>query len=194
MTPKEVVHAVYPELKGPPRAADPLPLARSRSRGLSGGAKGGRRDVAMGISGLVAGMQVNFAGCCHPLPGDRILGIVTTGKGVTVHKADCHNLSGFADSPERFLDIDWDYEEGAGGAHLGRIEVVASADRGSLSAVTDAIARQDGAIENLRIHHRGPDFQEISIDVEVKDLRHLSNIIAALRAVQGVAQAERAKG
>jgi GTP pyrophosphokinase len=146
----------------------------------------------MGISGLVAGMQVNFAGCCHPLPGDRIVGIVTTGKGVTVHKADCNNLSGFAESPERFLDIDWDYDGGAG-AHLGRIEVVISAERGALSAVTDAIARQDGAIDNLRIHHRGPDFQEISVDVEVKDLRHLSNIIAALRAVQGVAQAERAK-
>jgi guanosine-3',5'-bis(diphosphate) 3'-pyrophosphohydrolase len=191
---KDVVHAVYPELKGPPRAVDPLPIARSRPRTVPTiPAKGGRRDVAMGVSGLVAGMQVGFAGCCHPLPGDRIVGIVTTGKGVTVHKADCANLSGFADSPERFLDVDWDYEGGAGGAHLGRVEVVTSADRGALSAVTDAIARQDGAIENLRIHHRGPDFQEISIDIEVTDLRHLSNIIAALRALQGVAQAERAK-
>jgi GTP pyrophosphokinase len=195
LTPRDVVHAVYPELKGPPRAADPLPLARSRPRAAATvPSKGGRRDVAMGVSGLVAGMQVNFAGCCHPLPGDRIVGIVSTGKGVTVHKADCHNLSGFADSPERFLDIDWDYEGGAGGGHLGRVEVVASAERGALSAVTDAIARQDGAIQNLRINHRGPDFQEISIDIEVSDLRHLSNIIAALRGVQGVAQAERAKG
>jgi GTP pyrophosphokinase len=59
--------------------------------------------------------------------------------------------------------------------------------------VTDAIASQDGAIESLKIVHRGPDFQEILVDVEVKDLRHLSNILAALRAVQGVAQAERAK-
>jgi GTP pyrophosphokinase len=194
LSPKEVVHAVYPELRGPPRAADPLPIARSRPRAVPQvGARGGRRDVAMGVTGLVAGMQVNFAGCCHPLPGDRIVGIVTTGKGVTVHKADCHNLSAFSDSPERFLDVDWDHEGGPG-SHVGRIEVVASAERGALSAMTDAIARQDGAIENLRIHHRGPDFQEISIDVAVKDLRHLSNIIAALRAVQGVAQAERAKG
>jgi len=194
LTAKDVVLALYPELRGPPRGADPLPIARSRPRTISTAtAKGGRRDVAMGVTGLVAGMQVNFAGCCHPLPGDRIVGIVSTGKGVTVHKADCHNLSAFSDSPERFLDVDWDYEGGAG-AHVGRIEVVAGAERGAISAVTDAIARQDGAIENLRIHHRGPDFQEISIDVEVKDLRHLSNIIASLRAVQGVAQAERAKG
>jgi GTP pyrophosphokinase len=192
---KDVVYAAYPELRGPPRAVDPMPMARSRTRAVPlVPGKGGRRDVSMGVTGLVAGMQVSFAGCCHPLPGDRILGIVTTGKGVTVHKTDCHNLSAFTDSPERFLDIDWDYEGGAGGGHVGRIDVVTNADRGALSAVTDAIARQDGAIDNLRIVHRGPDFQEVSVDVEVKDIRHLSNIIAALRAVQGVAQVERSKG
>ncbi len=196
VSPRDVVHAVYPELRGPPRAADPLPLARSRPRVAPPGPAGrpGRRDVAMGISGLVAGMQVNFAGCCRPLPGDRIVGIVTTGKGVTVHKSDCQNLSGFSDSPERFLDIDWDYEGGSGAAHVGRIDLIAGTDRGTVSAITDAIARQDGAIDNLRIHHRGPDFQEIAVDVEVKDLRHLSNIIAALRALPGVAQAERSRG
>ena len=113
---------------------------------------------------------------------------------MTVHKNDCPNLSGFADSPERFLDIDWDYAGGAGSGHVGRIDVVTANDRGALSAVTDAIARQDGAIENMRIVHRGSDFQEIAIDVEVKDLRHLGNIIAALRGLTAVAQAERAKG
>jgi guanosine-3',5'-bis(diphosphate) 3'-pyrophosphohydrolase len=195
LSPRDVLHAVYPELRGPPRAVDPLPIARSRPRAVPAvGKPGSRRDVAMGISGLVAGMQVNFAGCCHPLPGDRIVGIVATGKGVTVHKADCHNLSAFADSPERFLDIDWDYEGGAGGGHVGRLDIITSAERGAVSAVTDAIASQDGAIESLKIVHRGPDFQEILVDVEVKDLRHLSNILAALRAVQGVAQAERSKG
>ncbi|WP_203074172.1 RelA/SpoT family protein [Falsiroseomonas ponticola] len=196
VSPKDVVHAVYPELRGPPRPQDVLPIARSRPRAvpLPPPGKGNRRDVAMGVTGLVAGMQVNFAGCCHPLPGDRILGIVTTGKGVTVHKTDCPNLSGFADSPERFLDIDWDYAGGAGSGHVGRIDVITANDRGALSAVTDAIARQDGAIENMRIVHRGQDFQEIAIDVEVKDLRHLGNIIAALRGLTAVAQAERAKG
>jgi GTP diphosphokinase / guanosine-3',5'-bis(diphosphate) 3'-diphosphatase len=174
---------------------DTMPIARSRPRVTAAPPKKGTRpDVAMGVTGLVPGVQVSFAGCCHPLPGDRIVGIIATGKGVTIHKADCHNLSAFSDSPERFLDVDWDYEGGAGGAHLGRLDVVTSSDRGVLSALTDAIARQDGAIQNLRIQHRGADFQEIAVDVEVKDLRHLSNIIAALRAVQGVAQAERARG
>ncbi len=193
---KDVLHALYPELRGPPRAAEVMPIARSRTRVLPGsqGKPGQRRDVAMGVTGLVAGTPVSFAGCCHPVPGDRVVGIVTTGKGVTVHKNDCPNLSAFAEAPERFLDIDWDYAGGAGAGHVGRIEVVTANDRGALSAVTDAIARQDGAIENMRIVHRGPDFQEIAVDVEVHDLRHLGNIIAALRALQSVEQADRSRG
>ena len=53
-------------------------------------------------------MALHFAGCCHPLPGDRIVGIVTTGKGVTIHTIDCETLESFADAPERWLDVAWD--------------------------------------------------------------------------------------
>ncbi len=65
-------------------------------------------QASMPVTGLVSGMPYHFAGCCHPLPGERILGIVTTGKGVTIHAADCRSLENFAAAPERFLDIDWD--------------------------------------------------------------------------------------
>ena len=58
--------------------------------------------------GLIPGMAVHFAGCCHPLPGDRIVGIVTTGKGVTIHTIDCETLESFADTPERWIDVAWD--------------------------------------------------------------------------------------
>ena len=53
-------------------------------------------------------MAVHFAGCCHPLPGDRIVGIVTTGKGVTIHTIDCDTLESFAETPERWLDVAWE--------------------------------------------------------------------------------------
>ena len=66
------------------------------------------RDDARAITGLVAGMSVHYAGCCHPLPGDPIVGIVTTGKGVTIHINDCPTLESFAATPERFIDVDWD--------------------------------------------------------------------------------------
>jgi GTP diphosphokinase / guanosine-3',5'-bis(diphosphate) 3'-diphosphatase len=171
------------------RGEKPVPVPPARRGGGTHGV-----DPGMGLTGLVAGMAVHFAGCCHPLPGDRIVGIVTTGRGVTVHKADCHSLESFAQTPERFIDVDWDYEGGARGTHTGRIGLVTGNEPGALASLTNAIAKQDGAVSNLRIVHRAPDHVEMLVDVEVADLRHLSNIIAALRACPGVTEVERARG
>ncbi|MBR0653567.1 bifunctional (p)ppGpp synthetase/guanosine-3',5'-bis(diphosphate) 3'-pyrophosphohydrolase [Roseomonas arctica] len=206
LTPREVVHAAVPELKGPPRVHETLPLARPRGRlgegkTLTKAGKGDkavsstRRDAAMGITGLVAGMAVNFAGCCHPLPGDRILGIVTTGRGVTIHKNDCHSLESFSATPERFIDVDWEDDAAPKGTHIGRIEVVTEGASGNaLAGVTTAIAKQEGAVASLKITNRATEYCELLVDVEVRDLRHLSTIIAALRACPGVTGVNRARG
>ncbi len=145
-----------------------------------------------GISGLLPNMVVSYAGCCHPLPGDQIVGIVTTGKGVTVHARGCQTLEGFA-TPERFIDIAWE-NEASSTVHTGRISVIGAQEPGMLANVTNAVSKYDGSITNLKIVNKQQDFQEILLDVEVRDLRHLSNVIAALRAAQGVTQVERARG
>ena len=196
---KDVLHAVYPELRGPPRPAGLEALPFTRVRGKPGAtvlpprpAKG--RDVAHGITGLVAGMAVNFAGCCHPVPGDRIVGIVTTGRGVTVHKNGCHSLEGFAGTPERFIDVDWDTQPGAAGEHVARLHVVMTREEMAVPGLTTAIAKQGAKIQSLTFIHRAPDYSELNVDVDVRDLPHLSNVIAALRACSGIEQVERARG
>src|SRR3546814_1637990 len=68
-------------------------------------------------------MAVHYARCCHPIPGDRIVGIVTTGKGVTIHTIDCETLESFYDTPERWIDVSWD-SGGDGEDHVGRIHAV----------------------------------------------------------------------
>jgi GTP pyrophosphokinase len=151
------------------------------------------------ITGLVPGMAIQYAGCCHPLAGDRIVGIVATGKGVTIHTADCPTLETFAATPERFIDVGWDPsaftpQKGEADGHIGRISVIAHNEQGALASITNAISKQDGAVANLKILNRQADFFEILVDVEVRDLRHLSNVIAGLRAAQGIHQVERAKG
>ena len=83
------------------------------------GRHGHRTDFDMEITGLVPGMAYHFAGCCHPVPGDDIVGIVTTGKGVTIHGRDCPTLTGFAATPERFIEVDWNYAALGGGT--GRV-------------------------------------------------------------------------
>ena len=188
--PKDVVHAAYPELRQTPRAPRMLPSLPPRpGRALS-------RDAGMPISGLVAGMAVHYAGCCHPLPGDRIVGIVATGKGVTIHTRDCQTLESFAATPERFIDVDWEPPEGGGKpqTHTGRISAIAVNQPGALASLTNAVAKHDGAVANLKIINRQQDFFEVLLDVEVRDLRHLGTVIAGLRAASGVTQVERARG
>jgi GTP pyrophosphokinase len=156
----------------------------------------------MAITGLVSGMAVHYAGCCHALPGDPIVGIVTTGKGVTIHTKRCPTLESFAATPERFIDVDWDYAaagldgsnapRGKNNTHTGRISVIATNEPSTLANLTNAVARQEGGVTNLKIVNRQQDFIEILVDVEVRDLRHLSMVIAGLRAVSGLTQVERA--
>ncbi len=151
-------------------------------------------DAPMPIKGLIPGMAVHFARCCHPLPGDRIVGIVTTGKGVTIHTIDCETLETFADTPERWLDVSWGDGSDGVEAHVGRIEITVQNATGSLGTLSTVIAANGGNITNLKITSRSTDFWEILLDIYVHDTKHLNNIIAALRATPIIATVERARG
>ena len=154
----------------------------------------------MPVTGLVPGMAYSFAGCCHPVPGDDIVGIVTTGKGVTMHGRVCQTLNGFSATPERFIDVDWNYEalsrgraNGKAPTHTARISVIVSNEDTSLANLTNALAKQDAAIANLKIVNRQQDFMETLVDVDVRDLPHLTRVIAGLRGLSGIKGVERAQ-
>jgi GTP diphosphokinase / guanosine-3',5'-bis(diphosphate) 3'-diphosphatase len=182
-TGREVVHAIYPPSPDA-KPAKVVRLATARSKKAS--------ENAVPIRGLIPGMALHFAGCCHPLPGDRIVGIVTTGKGVTIHTIDCDALANFADTPERWLDVAWNSDGDLG--HVGRINVTLGNEPGSLGSLTTVIGKQAGNITNLKITNRSVDFFEILVDIEVKDVKHLTNIIAALRATPVINSVERSRG
>lgn len=153
------------------------------------------RDAAVPIKGLIPGMAMHFARCCHPLPGDRIVGIVTTGKGVTIHTIDCETLETFADTPERWLDVSWgDQDEKNPEAHAGRLNVTFQNIPGALATFSTVIAKNGGNILNLRITARSLEFWDLVVDIYVKDTRHLNNIIAALRATPIIVSVDRARG
>ena len=151
-------------------------------------------DAPMPIKGLIPGMAVHMARCCHPLPGDRIVGIVTTGKGVTIHTIDCDTLETFADTPERWIDVSWGEGKDSPESHVGRINIIIQNEPGSLGTLSTVIGTNGGNITNLKITSRSEDFWEILIDIYVNDTKHLNNIIAALRATPSIANVERAKG
>jgi GTP pyrophosphokinase len=152
------------------------------------------KSSPMPIKGLIPGMAVHYARCCHPLPGDRIIGIVTTGKGVTIHTIDCETLETFADTPERWIDVSWGEGPDSPESHVGRLLITFENKPGGLGTVSTVIGKNGGNIVNLKITNRSLDFWDIILDVFVNDLKHLNNIIAALRATPEITSIERAKG
>ncbi len=187
---REVFNVIFPGQKIPEKTIgdqNVVPLARARVK-----PKG--KGTALPIKGLIPGMAIHYAGCCHPLPGDRIVGIVTTGKGVTIHTIDCESLESFGNMPERWLDVSWNDESNdAPDDRVGRLHVTIMNETGALGTLTTVIARNNGNIINLLVTTRSTDFWEILIDVEVKDVKQLTNIIAALRATPAISTVERAR-
>ena len=146
------------------------------------------------LKGLTAGMSYHLAGCCSPLKGDNIVGIVTAGIGVAVHTIDCETLLSYQDSPDRWLNISWDLNNNLNTISNARINVVLNNKPGSLGKVTTVIAKNNGNISNINFSVRKIDFFEILIDIEVRDAKHLANIIAALRMEPAVSSLDRLKG
>ncbi len=188
---REVFKSIFPAHKTP--AAKKPTDAEIEQQNIQARKPGGS-NKPMPIKGLIPGMAVHYARCCHPLPGDRIVGIVTTGKGVTIHTIDCETLENFADTPERWLDVAWDDGPDSPEAHVGRLQVTISNVAGALGTLSTVIGKNGGNIINLKITSRSLDFWDMLLDVYVNDTRHLNNIIAALRATPQIASVERARG
>ncbi len=151
-------------------------------------------EKSIKLKGLTAGMSYHLSGCCSPIKGDTIVGIVTAGIGVAVHTVDCETLASYNDNPERWLNISWDNSVNKNIVSNSRLNVVLKNQPGSLGKVTTIIAKNNGNISNINFSIRKVDFYEIIIDIEVRDTNHLKNILAALRLVSEVSSLERIKG
>ena len=187
---RDVFNAVFPEH----RTAQQIQQSDQRNRTVIPLTRGPAKksgDRAIPIKGLIPGMAVHFARCCHPIPGDRIVGIVTTGKGVTIHTIDCETLESFYDQPERWIDVSWD--ENVQEDRTARIRTVIANEPGSLGNLTTVIGKSGGNITNLKIVSRTQDFFEMLIDINVHDAKHLATIIAALRATKDITTVDRAQ-
>jgi guanosine-3',5'-bis(diphosphate) 3'-pyrophosphohydrolase len=120
------------------------------------------------------------------LPGDRIVGIQTPGRGMAVHTIDCETLESFHEMPERWVDISWDLGATEDTAHIGRLNLVVANQRGGLANLATVVADSQGNIVNLKITNRTSELFEMLLDIEVHDSKHLNNIMAALRGVSVV--------
>jgi (p)ppGpp synthase/HD superfamily hydrolase len=150
-------------------------------------------DGAIPIRGLDGEMAVRFAES-GAVPGERIVGIMTPGEGITVYPIQSPALKAFDDEPERWLDVTWDVDEEKPVRFPARIEVTAINEPGTLVQVATVIADNDGNISNIKITKSAPDFSIILIDVEVFDIKHLNRLIAQLRSRPVVSGVQRVSG
>ncbi|MBX9886022.1 MAG: bifunctional (p)ppGpp synthetase/guanosine-3',5'-bis(diphosphate) 3'-pyrophosphohydrolase [Novosphingobium sp.] len=141
---------------------------------------------AIAVRGLTPGMAFKLAECCHPVPGDRIVGLRRLGKGVTVHAIDCLSLASGIDAD--WIDLSWDARtDGA----VGRIRAELYNRPGTLAEMAGVFAQNHANVVNLEMTQRENPFHTYEVDLEVRDLAHLTRIVSALRASDAVAQADR---
>ncbi|WP_300587064.1 bifunctional (p)ppGpp synthetase/guanosine-3',5'-bis(diphosphate) 3'-pyrophosphohydrolase [Marivita sp.] len=169
MSAREVVAAVYPDL-----APAPSEFIEMQSA----------------VIGLDKGQAFDRAPCCQPLPGERIVGIVQRGKGVTVHSIDCGALVAYEDHPSRWLDLHW-----AAGNHppvyAVSLELTIGNDAGVLGRICTLIGEKKANISDLIFVDRKPDFYKLLLDIDLSDANHLHAVMSALEAESDVASVVR---
>ena len=198
MRASDVARAMYPDYKEERatrfgKAGEPEKKSLAVRLKLKSAPESPRKPVAIPITGIHSDLPVKFAPNGGAVPGDRIVGIVTPGEGITIYPIQSPALKEFEEMPERWLDVRWDVDETTQ-RFPARIFVQNVNEPGSLAQIATAIADHDGNIDNINMFRRSPDFTELTIDLEVYDLKHLSAIIAQLRAKAVVAKVERVNG
>jgi len=203
----DVLKAVYPDYKDERVTAS---TAKTREEGwvnlrnaagmlfqLPGRAsRKGRRQsdkAALPIRGVSGDLPVRFAPE-GAVPGDRIVGIMQPGSGITIYPIQSPSLTAFDDQPERWVDVRWDIDEDMKERFPARISVTAINEPGSLANISQVIAANDANIHMLSMLRTAPDFTEMMIDLEVWDLKQLNRLLSQLRDNASVSDAKRVNG
>ena len=164
--------------------------------------KSAEKELKADIAGKRPSIPVRGAGGDLPVsfssdgavPGDRIIGIVTPGQGITIYPIQSSALSSYDDQPERWIDVRWDIEEGMKERFPARVSITALNEPGTLAEIAQVIATNEANIHKLEMGNTAPDFTEMLFDLEVWDLKHLNRLISQIKEKSCVAAARRVYG
>ncbi|TAJ30230.1 MULTISPECIES: bifunctional (p)ppGpp synthetase/guanosine-3',5'-bis(diphosphate) 3'-pyrophosphohydrolase [unclassified Bosea (in: a-proteobacteria)] len=200
----DVLRAVYPDLEPEKRTpAESRPNGAAPGKGWFELGKGDNLKFklpgepgtdAIPIRGLGRDLPVRFSPDGGAVPGDRIVGIMSPGEGVTIYPIQSPALAAFDNEPDRWLDVRWDLDDKAPQRFPARIALKSLNEPGSLAQVTTTIAEHDGNIDSVHMHRPNPDFTDVTIDLSVWDLKHLSAIISELREKRQISRVDRVLG
>ncbi len=175
---------------GPKKKRKKGVLSRYTPSWLKGGQGNRASAPPLAIRGT-EGSVVTYAKCCRPIPGDSILGFVSTGRGIVIHTRSCKNVREFRNNPERWIDVQW--EPDIKNSFPVDIRVDTANQRGVLATVASVIAEEGSNIENVSIDERDGLYSSMIFTISVRDRVHLAQIIRRVRAIDSVARIARSK-
>ena len=175
----QVLKQLWPEQSLTEAPDKPSPFMR-----LVDQIKGGSRVKIQGISDVM----VRYSQCCQPVPGDDVIGYITRGRGISIHRKDCPNILNFADHPERRIEIDWQTDRAQ--RFFVRFDTEGTDRRGLLSDIATAITNTGTNIQSAGITGTEGGMRGEFI-VEIEDLSHLNRVMKSVRKVKGITSVER---
>jgi GTP diphosphokinase / guanosine-3',5'-bis(diphosphate) 3'-diphosphatase len=134
-------------------------------------------------------VMVRYAGCCNPLPGDRVVGFITRGRGVTIHAADCQNAKD--DDPNRKVEVEWDSTKGY--SYPVRVRIYSDDKKGLLGEISNSMSSNEANIKNAKVDTTEDKKAISTFEVEIRDLNHLNKVMRGIEKIKGVHRVERVK-
>ena len=167
------------------QAEEPIMKRKRRTQ-----TQGGDGPVPLVIRGT-EGMVVSFPKCCYPLPGDPIIGFLTAGRGIVIHRETCSNVADYRNSPDRWVDVEWAATVDREFSSELSLDVVNK--RGALATIAATVADEGANIEEVEISERNEANSNIRLVVTVRDRKKLADLIRKMRAVKTVVRVQRKK-
>ena len=200
LTTGQVINRLIEEYKKDPRNTQPVPVVEMRNPGKMASSaqeyhehisEAKRAQASSSSNGVIvkgmSGMLTRFGRCCNPLPGDDIVGYISRGRGVTVHRSDCVNMSGM--EADRLIEVAWEGQTSDG--YAANIQIVASDRTGMLAAITTKISTLDIPIISCTTHGNRRQTSVMNFVVQVENTQQLEKLIAVLNRQPGVEQVYR---
>ncbi len=135
------------------------------------------------------GMVVHFGNCCHPIPGDEIIGFISTEKGLVIHRESCHNVKNIKNQPEKCLDVEWDKDPK--GTFLAELQLEVMNQRGALATIANEIAKTNTDIERVRSEDKDETYSLMNFTINVRDRVHMAQVMKQLKHVSIVEKIQR---
>lgn len=194
--PRQIYDVMYPTAAAPISTDDVVASLPNKKRGKVKKADGtpvAKQEHAIGLEGITSGMAVHFAKCCSPLPGEDIVGIVTTGRGISIHMRTCRNLENFAEQPDRWIPVKWSKSAEAGEMRnfVCRLRFFVKHDSGALAAVATAIADAGANVIDIATEHKTHDAMTIRCEMEVTNKDHLNRLVHSLSSLKVMLRVEK---